>query len=271
MEPQEIPDQSIPLIDGSTVATTGNTTTPVLSDSGAQTPTTNLDQKFPPLIIAHETISQSLNTETKRILSDYTFESLGAFSVYSKAHPLAHISISGDGIAAVDANGNPTFTLDGETGDATFRGTVEAGGFTIADTNGIRSLGNFSSSGTVNAGLNQVISGATEVDITGSDYNITPINNNTLILFLFSVDVHLTESVGNTANGNIKLYIGSSAVAQVVFNHGAVFTITLTGYHLAALSAAVHAIKLTGVLTGITGSPSMTVVGFKNSFLQLGS
>ena len=125
MQPTEITDNPITLLDGTTTDASGSNTD---SDTSVVlVPNTQVDQTFPQAVIAHETISQSLNTETKRIMADYTFESLGAITISSPIHPLANISISGEGIVATDANGATTFTLDGETGDATFKGTILAG------------------------------------------------------------------------------------------------------------------------------------------------
>src|SRR6266496_673277 len=122
MTPEEIVDQPIILLDGSIIDSSGQASSPL-----TQSPTTELDKKFPPRIVAHATISESLDTETKRIKGEFQFESLGAFTVQSTIHPLASITYSGDGIIGIDANGNTTFSIDGETGDATFLGTLQAG------------------------------------------------------------------------------------------------------------------------------------------------
>ncbi len=127
MEPQVISDASIPLLNGGTINSTGSNSNPVTSNADAEVPTVHTDQEIPQAFIAQETIAQSLNTETKRILAEYEFESLGAFTVQSKTHPLAHISYSGDGIVAVNSAGDTTIAVDGETGDVTIIGTLQAG------------------------------------------------------------------------------------------------------------------------------------------------
>ena len=78
-EPTTIIDQPTPLIDGSVTSPSGYATDQ--SSEVVIVPTTQVDQKFPPKVVAHETISQSLNTETKRILGSYSFEENGAISV----------------------------------------------------------------------------------------------------------------------------------------------------------------------------------------------
>lgn len=128
MQPITIVDQSIPLLDGSNLPSSGNNSNPVLSGSVAEVPITQVDQAFPVANVAQETISQSLNTETKRILAEYTFESLGAIRIGGFVQGVSgEINISPDGITAKNVNGDTTFTLNGATGDATFKGTVTAG------------------------------------------------------------------------------------------------------------------------------------------------
>lgn len=128
LQPQTIADQPIPLLDGGFTPTIGNATNPVMADSGASSPNVSVDQRFPPARVAQETIAQSLNTETKRILADYSFESLGAISIGEFIQGVSgDIKLSPDGIVAENVNGETTFALDGATGDATFKGEVKAG------------------------------------------------------------------------------------------------------------------------------------------------
>ena len=133
MEPQTIIDQPIPLLEGSTTPSTGNNTDPVTADSGASVPTTHIDVAFPPVIVAQETIAQSLNTETKAILAQYTFESLGAIVIGGFSQGVSgEVKISPNGIVAKNVNGDTTFALDGTTGNASFLGIVEATDFLIS-------------------------------------------------------------------------------------------------------------------------------------------
>jgi hypothetical protein len=145
LTPQTIVDQPVPLIDGSQTDATGTDTTPATTTT-VVVPTTQVDVPFPQKIVAQETISQSLNTETKRILAGYSFEQNGAISVgvyeYGKS---GEVKISPDGIVAKNVNGDTTFALDGTTGDATFRGKVQAAGFDIIDETGLVSELNFQS------------------------------------------------------------------------------------------------------------------------------
>jgi hypothetical protein len=130
MEPQEIVSNPLPLLDGSFTASSGQNTSPVVSGSKAEVPNTKLDQKFPQTIIAHETISQSLDTQSRKIKGSYSFEQMGALKIGSFEFGVSgEVAISPDGISARNVNGENTFTLDGTTGDATFKGVISAGSF----------------------------------------------------------------------------------------------------------------------------------------------
>lgn len=123
LTPEEIVDSSYPLLGGEIVPESGNSSNPTPSETRV---VTEIDKKFPPSIIAQETISQSLDTASRKIKGDYTFEEMGALEIKSSVHPLAGVAISPSGVVATDANGDETFALDAETGDATFRGTLQA-------------------------------------------------------------------------------------------------------------------------------------------------
>lgn len=271
MKPETIVDQSIPLLEGEMSDSYGNNSNPVISDSVGIAPTTQLDKAFPPKVIAHATISETLDTESKRIKGEFTFESLGAIKIGEFSQGISgEIVVSPDGIVSTNSNGDTTFTLDGATGDATFRGTVEAGNFVIADENGILSLNNFTSNNTIQTGSNQVISGTSFVDVTNSSYQLV-LERTVTVLFLYSVDWYLTESVGNTGDGLMELNIDGTDRSQLILRNGNNSGLTSTGYSLIQLTAGTHTIKLRGKLERTTGFPSMTVIGFKSSYLTLGT
>jgi hypothetical protein len=128
MQPETITDQPVPLIDGSTLVASGSASSPVTANSVAETPQVITDVVLPDVPIAVETNSQSIDTETKRIKGNYTFESLGAISIGEFAQGVSGaIKISPDGISGININGDQTFAIDGSTGDASFAGTLEAG------------------------------------------------------------------------------------------------------------------------------------------------
>jgi len=95
-------------------------------------PSTRVDKQFPVKNIARETLSESINTRTKRILGNYTFGALGAISIGSYENGVSgDIRITPDGLTARNINGVTTFFIDGVTGDATFLGTISAGSVVV--------------------------------------------------------------------------------------------------------------------------------------------
>jgi len=91
-------------------------------------PTTQVDKKFPPRNFARETISETLNTRTKKILGEFTFGQVGAIAIGVYENGVSgDIRITPNGITARNINGETTFSIDGTTGDAVFKGTITAG------------------------------------------------------------------------------------------------------------------------------------------------
>ena len=91
-------------------------------------PKTQVNKAFPIRNIARETINEALNTRTKKILGEFTFGQVGAISIGTYENGVSgDIRITPNGITARDINGSTTFSLDGTTGDAVFKGTVTAG------------------------------------------------------------------------------------------------------------------------------------------------
>lgn len=101
------------------------------SDSGSnQTygPKTTEQQMFPIKRIADELSAVSLNTRTKKILGSFQFTPSGAIQIGNYQDGEAgDIRISPSGILGRNIQGDTTFFLDGETGDAAFKGTLQAG------------------------------------------------------------------------------------------------------------------------------------------------
>ena len=85
-------------------------------------------QAFPYRKVAHELISSSLNTKSKKILGEFEFTQSGALQIGQYENGISgDVKISPAGIVARNSAGTTTFTLDGETGDATFKGTIQTG------------------------------------------------------------------------------------------------------------------------------------------------
>lgn len=84
-------------------------------------------EPFPQTKVAREVLSQSLNTKSKKILGDFSFGDVGAISIgVYQAGVSGDIKITPSGIVARNSSGDTTIAIDGDTGDATFSGTVEA-------------------------------------------------------------------------------------------------------------------------------------------------
>lgn len=92
------------------------------------TPAKTKDQNFPRRIIARETISSSLNTKSRKILATFEFTEMGALQIGKYQNGISgDIRISPSGILARNLAGELTFALDGESGDAVFKGTITTG------------------------------------------------------------------------------------------------------------------------------------------------
>ena len=92
------------------------------------------DQSFPVKRVAQELLSTALNTRSKKILQEFEFTSSGAIQIGKYQEGLSgDVRISPNGMTARDASGNTTFAIDGDTGDAVFKGTVRAGSLIAGD------------------------------------------------------------------------------------------------------------------------------------------
>ena len=118
--PDTIPDQPFPGLEPATVldgSSQGNNYTPgQTSDTG-----------FPSAVIASQTISDSLDTLSKRILGEYSFGVSGALRIGKYENGVSgDLRLSPNGLTARNSSGVTTFAIDGTTGNATFAGTIAA-------------------------------------------------------------------------------------------------------------------------------------------------
>lgn len=83
---------------------------------------------------ARHLISESLNTQERRIKQSYEFSITGALQIGSFKDGIAgEVKLSRDGLVAKDVNGLTTVSIDGSTGNATFKGTLQAGTIIAGD------------------------------------------------------------------------------------------------------------------------------------------
>jgi hypothetical protein len=200
--PTVIEDQALP----------NSTEAAILTESGATanetyTPKAVKDTPLPRKVIAHETIASSFNTMTKKILGVYELLQQGAIQIGKFVLGVSgEVKISPAGIIAKDSSGNTSFALDGETGNATFRGTVTAGNVNVIDETGLVSLSNFSNTESKGASINQQIT-TTYTDwttITNSAIKFTADRALTAII-LFSSSFYLTRNDSNNFSGDILI------------------------------------------------------------------
>src|SRR5258705_8961061 len=116
----------------------------IVTGSAPLKPASIPNQPFPQQMVAQELLSTALNTRTKKIIQEFNFAPSGAIEIGDfKQGESGDVRISPDGVVARNLDGDTTFALDGETGDAFFKGIIQAKDFTIADENGLVSLSNF--------------------------------------------------------------------------------------------------------------------------------
>lgn len=85
-------------------------------------------QKMPEKRVAVELLSSALNTKSKKVLGVFELAQSGGFRIgnYLEGES-GQIDITPNGIVARDIAGVLSFVLDALTGDATFKGTIQAG------------------------------------------------------------------------------------------------------------------------------------------------
>ena len=83
---------------------------------------------FPTKRIAYEVLGSALNTRSRRILAEFEFTQSGALQIGKYENGVSgDIRISPNGLVGRDSAGLTTFAIDGMTGNATFKGTIQAG------------------------------------------------------------------------------------------------------------------------------------------------
>ncbi len=120
--PETIEEGSFPL------AETTDLTTTQESSGGTYSNTETKETPMPTKRVAVELLSSALNTRSKKILAEFEFTKQGAIQIGEYTNGVSgDLRISPSGIVARNLSGITTFTLDGDTGDAYFAGTIQAG------------------------------------------------------------------------------------------------------------------------------------------------
>jgi len=251
--------------------------TPPKSDpANTYSPKTTTDKPFKKKVIAQETIAQSLNTKSRKILGQYEFTQQGAIKVGDYQEGISgEVKISPDGIIAKDKAGLTTFALDGDTGSATFKGTVQAQDFTVIDELGLVSLSNFSQSESNDQALGQTITSTSQTDITGASLTIE-LQRSSLVLLLYSIQGYLNEGGGNLGDAeifpNVNEEVPIATKMHLILLSGNNTGRTYTGFHVAELPAGTNTVKLQAKISNvISGTPGVHVLRYKMSYVVLGS
>lgn len=97
------------------------------ASEGVYGPTTTSDTVFPTPNIASEVIGDTMNTTSKKILQEFQFTQSGAIQVGEFEPGVSgDLRFSPDGLVARDNQGDVTVAIDGETGNAFFKGIISA-------------------------------------------------------------------------------------------------------------------------------------------------
>ncbi len=123
-------------------------------------------------------IDDRFDTDSKTILSDFTFGTSGALQIGTYESGVSgDIRISPNGILGRNKDGDTTFSINGTTGDATFGGTLVAASGTFGTvTAGILSGVSISGS-TITGGTIQTSSTGQRVEIASSNNTLTFYND----------------------------------------------------------------------------------------------
>lgn len=243
--PTVIEDNPLPTQIDFSVVSSGSTTNQVYS---AQKTT---DSNFPKSNYSKETLSQSLNTKTKKILGSYKFTKGGSMQVgeYVEGES-GEIKISPDGIVAKNKNGENTFTVDGDTGDVVVKGTIQAGDVQIIDEKGLVSLSSFSSI-TVDVQSDTTTKNALELDQWDDLSNATisfSLDRDTNYLVCFTANAKNTSA----ANGDAAIFrflldsnrVGVELVESGHDGGGVVTLQTTSAFFILTIPSGNHTLKV---------------------------
>jgi len=86
------------------------------------------NQKIPSKRVAVELLSSALNTKTRKILVEFEFTEHGAIQVGKYENGASgDLRFTPNGLTARNQSGITTFAIDGDTGNAVFKGSIQSG------------------------------------------------------------------------------------------------------------------------------------------------
>ncbi|SRR5258705_2466941 len=227
----------------------------IVTGSAPLKPASIPNQPFPQQMVAQELLSTALNTRTKKIIQEFAFAPSGAIQIGDfKNGVTGDIRISPMGIIARNSLGDTTFAIDAETGDAFFKGIVQAGSIIAEGILQGASITGSSISGTTITGTTITGGSITGTNIVGGSININnhfKVNSSgdfsytntdpTVIMEILQDDTvvkmtGLQLGLPGTSNGTLELYVGGLLYAYitpdegfVLLDTGGAFTIEGTG------------------------------------------
>jgi hypothetical protein len=269
--------------------------TPSTGPGGIVKPAQIAGNPIPRKIISHETISQALNTKSRRILKEFELAESGGLKI-GKYTPGEHgdISLTPRGISARNSAGNTTFALDGETGDAVFSGEIQGGSININNKFEVDSEGNAiarslalasTQNVAVAAGTSQQFTSSTQEDATGSTASIV-LDVSTLVLIIVNAHGWIYQTTGGGGddwggNGILRLWVGGVEVERSIisggeFSGGAdrfgnLGLTSLSLHYLREITAGTKQVKLTGACDQSPNHAGFTLYNFSMSILTLGT
>jgi hypothetical protein len=270
-EPEIVAETPFPQEEVQSVTQTQGTST-------VATPTTTKEKNFPTRKIATELMSTALNTKSKKILQEFELQQSGGLKIGDyKDGITGDLRLTPNGLTARDKAGLTTFAIDGITGDAVFKGTIQSGslltgGITVEDENGttiIDGLGLISSANFISGSYQayntvSIKNTFSATDVDGSTLSFTlPRETKVLVTFYANVWISSIDTfrayyikVGTSVNGSTTFANGQDYAQFDIEGVAVAMSSCLSLSKIFTLPAGVNTIK-------------MQWAGFSDTFMEL--
>ena len=182
---------------------------------------------------------------------------------------------NGNGVMLVkDASGSTQVTVN-NTGIIVNNGSItlkNTAGSTTFDNAGLVSLSNFiTTSATKTGGLNQSISGTSSTTLTDSEMTFV-LSRTTLMLFQANVSCYIYGGTSDTVLfGQVGMMLGTTPFEDFVIGNDYHTVFSTSMHRIMSVAAGTHTFKLTGNLVNPSGTPSMTIYKYRESYVALGT
>jgi len=239
------------------------------------------DQSFPTKKVAYELLASALNTKSRKILAEFEFTEHGAIQI-GKYMPgvSGDLRITPNGITARDLAGITTFAIDGATGDAIFKGIVQAKDFVVVDGHGLASLANFEY-GEAEYSNNQGITTGAYVDVTGTSLTTSKFSRNRVVLLMCNADIFFDGIVAGDFEGELDMPFDIAGVQhgaiyrrvqKLLGDTSGIYRTSLTTFDIWPLGAGKHTIKMVAKMFQYgVGNTKAVIYRVRMAYLVLGS